>query len=326
MEAYFPPIIGISVSVFLFLIGYRKTIGARKERVNTANISVHRALLRRMVLEGYHPRLDDISRLLEGKAKEFQARTADLMSEEQVLIKLYTEIFDNDIIPPQLRTDLEKRLDEVFNKIEQEPKVEESFLSQERPVRVERMRIVVVMGALTSLLGAMTTFFAAFAKEGQTDLRKLFLVSIVFLTSLAIVALITLLRRTRESVEDVSRVTGFQAGLALERNIVEILKQLGIPYALPHGPRDPGVDFIVDIKGKKIAIEAKAWSLGVPLRMIVAMVEQMNVIKQNYNLDRVLIVLPSARKLPSRIDQSSGVEILSVGDLSAYLRRLMAPE
>lgn len=37
MEAYFQTGLGILVSVFLFLIGYRQTIGIRRERIKNVN-------------------------------------------------------------------------------------------------------------------------------------------------------------------------------------------------------------------------------------------------------------------------------------------------
>ncbi len=45
-------VLGIVVSVGLFLIGYRQTVGARKERVTNANQEVEKILVRRIVLEG----------------------------------------------------------------------------------------------------------------------------------------------------------------------------------------------------------------------------------------------------------------------------------
>src|SRR5437016_4204716 len=70
-----------------------------------------------MVLENYEPRYSDISRLLEGKAREFQVSADDLYSEEQVLNQLFTEVFDNDLIAPSQRTEIEKRLEDVFSQL-----------------------------------------------------------------------------------------------------------------------------------------------------------------------------------------------------------------
>ncbi|WP_076915310.1 MULTISPECIES: hypothetical protein [unclassified Pseudoalteromonas] len=51
MEGYLQTGVGILVSLILFVIGYRQTIGAKKERSKNANISIIRTIMRRMVLE-----------------------------------------------------------------------------------------------------------------------------------------------------------------------------------------------------------------------------------------------------------------------------------
>ena len=83
MENYIFGTLGILVSVTLFLIGYCQTIGAKKERNRSANIDIEKILVRRIILETYEPSLDDLSRLIEGKARDFRVRSRELMSESQ---------------------------------------------------------------------------------------------------------------------------------------------------------------------------------------------------------------------------------------------------
>jgi len=70
----FLSIAGIILSVLFFIIPYRRAVSARKERANSANAEVERIMLRRIFLESHTPRLDDIYRLLEGKARDFHVR------------------------------------------------------------------------------------------------------------------------------------------------------------------------------------------------------------------------------------------------------------
>ena len=160
MDGYTQTAIGIFVSIVLFLLGYRQTIGARKEREKAANTSVHRAIMRRMVLEDYQSSLADISRILEGKAREFQVSSLNLLSEDQVLNQLYTAVFDNDLIVPPQRVELEKRLDHVFNEMYQ---VENGNTNKSSDIEFiskdHRERIIKVMAVTTSGLGAVSVFF-----------------------------------------------------------------------------------------------------------------------------------------------------------------------
>ncbi len=90
MDDYVLGIAGIALSVLFFVAGYRQTIGAKKERANSANADVEKILVRRIFLESYTPRLGDISRLLEGKARDFRVRTEDLHTLSQVLNSIFT--------------------------------------------------------------------------------------------------------------------------------------------------------------------------------------------------------------------------------------------
>jgi len=75
-------ILGIAVSVVLFLIGYRQTVGAKKERVAAADSEIEKILVRRIVLEGYVLKTADIERLAEGKARDNMEQTTIYINKE----------------------------------------------------------------------------------------------------------------------------------------------------------------------------------------------------------------------------------------------------
>src|SRR5438874_4364877 len=167
MDVYVQTGLGILVSVVLFLFGYRQTIGARKERVRASNNSVHRALVRRMVLENYQPRFNDISRILEGKARDFQVSADDLYSEEQVLNQLFTEVFDNDLIAPSQRMEIERRLEDVFSElITRKDQIEKPAEQIASTAKDQKDRLTWVMGVATSMIGAVTALLLIVRKEG----------------------------------------------------------------------------------------------------------------------------------------------------------------
>ena len=102
MGEYILGIAGIAVSVGLFFLGYRQTIGARKERTRSANEEIEKILVRRIVLEEYAPRVEDIARLIDGKARDFHVRPMDLLSEGQLLNNIFTRVVETDFIPREL--------------------------------------------------------------------------------------------------------------------------------------------------------------------------------------------------------------------------------
>src|SRR5262252_670789 len=101
---------GILVSILLFLIGYRQTVGAKKERIRSANADVEKILVRRVVLEGYTPSRSDVARLLQGKARDFRVSDDELLSEAQMLNTIYTRIVESDLIPTDQREQILKRI------------------------------------------------------------------------------------------------------------------------------------------------------------------------------------------------------------------------
>lgn len=237
MDAYIQTALGILISVVLFLVGYKQTIGARKERVRAANKAVHRVLLRRMVLEEYTPRLKDIGRMLEGKAREFQVTAADLHSEEQVLTQLFTEVFDNDFIAPTQRVNIEQRVDEVFDELLREKEPTEKAEPLIPDVRARKDRLIVAMGVATSMVGAITALLYTITKERLvpsatelSDFKLLLPVIGVFIGSLAAVAAISLLKRTRETTDElvISRRTTQIESIQLEQEIASVLAKLGL--------------------------------------------------------------------------------------------------
>ena len=62
-------VLGVILTILFFFIGYRQTIGARKERARAANKSASDALFRRLTLESqFVIGFTDINKILSGFA------------------------------------------------------------------------------------------------------------------------------------------------------------------------------------------------------------------------------------------------------------------
>ncbi len=331
MDAYLQTALGIFVSVILFLVGYKQTIGARKERVQAANKAVHRALLRRMVLEDYKPRVKDIGRVLDGKAREFQVSVGDLVSEEQVLTQLFTEIFDNDFIAPAQRVGIEQRIDDVFDELIRErasqERMEREPLAPE--IRANRDKLLIAMGVATSMLGTVTALMYTLTKEkwfqpttDLSDFKLLVPVIGVFVGSLAAVAAISLLKRTREILEEAgSRRTVLLEGAELEKEIAAVLKKHGYSYEIEPAIGDVRPDFLVESEGRKIAIEAKAWRGSPPLHFVARIRDYASALLATNKADEVIIVTKMRVPIAENMATQDGIRFLSVKDLAGYLHR-----
>src|SRR5262245_10846194 len=113
-------LMGIAVSVILFVIGYRQTIGAKNERIASANKEIERILIRRIVLESYLPTREDVSRLLAGKARDFRVGEDDLSSVSELYTAIFTRIFESDLIPSAQRDEILMRISPAISEAERE--------------------------------------------------------------------------------------------------------------------------------------------------------------------------------------------------------------
>src|SRR5581483_6125819 len=261
-------ILGIVISVGLFLIGYRQTIGAKKERVNSANGEVEKILVRRIVLEGYTPHVPDVARLLLGKAHDFRVRASDLLSEEQLLTNIFTRILETDLLPQDKRDEILKRLNPIIIEAEGKPLAEQT-LATIPPARhrlMTRTLAIAGMGLVTSVAG---TLIAALTKARGVEVEFFKLVPVMIGTltaSTAIIAALATFLRFRESQEETSKADVVSRYVGFERDVADVIAASG---GRPEtGASDAGYDFAVNQNGKKILIAVKAWDWPMPARMI----------------------------------------------------------
>lgn len=335
MDAYIQTAIGIVVSVALFLAGYRQTIGAKKERVRSANNAVNKALLRRLVLDNYTPRITEIDRLLQGKASEFRVSIAELNSTEQVLTQVFTEIFDNEFIASGRRVDIENRMSEAFDELirARSPRVVREIDLPRWEPPVGRNALPAIMGLAASLGGAITVFIYTLQRDKSvlggpsalSDIRVLLPVIFAFLGSLTAVGVIVLFKRTRESPEIFLRRYAYVTqGSGLEQQISVILKKGSYSYDV-----EPDVggglrpDFLAEVGKKRVAIEARNWRSPPPLETIARLREFGTAVLTAGNVDDVIIVTKARVPIAENM-ASSRVRFLTVKELPTYLTKMAA--
>lgn len=323
MEAYIQTAIGIGVSVLLFLLGYRQTIGAKKERAKNANLSVHRAVMRRMVLEGYSPKYKDVSRILEGKAREFQVSVNDLLSEDQVLNSLYTEVFDSDLISPDQRKEIESRLDSLFQKIEEEPnKPTFSQISEMRAEKKESKETVWVMALAASMMGATISVLYRFLKE-PVAIDSEFLISGlgILVASIAIVSTISTIRRSKDIEVNVSKRSVQVRSALFELEIAKAIEKANIPYKSEPSINNLRPDFVLEVGPENIVVEAKAWDDIVPLNRIKTVMDYLHKLTEMEQVDRAILVTKKRPPIKGLDSDSGKIQILSQSEFNNFLKK-----
>ena len=113
-------LISVILAIILLYLAYRQTIGAKLIRVRLANEDLETILMKRVVLEGYQPTAEGLARIISGKAREFNLKRGDLMTESQLLDVIFTKVIESDLITQELRSDLIKRLSPMLKIVEAE--------------------------------------------------------------------------------------------------------------------------------------------------------------------------------------------------------------
>ncbi|MDF4005235.1 hypothetical protein P3W33_17690 [Luteibacter sp. PPL552] len=326
MDGYIQTAIGIFISIVLFLIGYRQTIGARRERTASANRAVYKALLRRLVLEEYSPKLDDVNRLIEGKAQEFKVPSGDLYSDEQLFNQVFAEIFDNDFIAPEKRAEIEKRLIGALDQLSKgKQNVGELRLASPDQER-KRFLLLAGLALLASLMGALASLFLLgdkilqFGADGSAFKAPLPVLT-VFIASLVSVVAISFVRRAREYPEEISfRNSSATEAALLEYEVAATLAKLNTPFQIEPKIGLMTPDFVADVGGKHIAIEVKSWRTPPPMALISRTAQYMQEVLKSGSADRAVVV--TRGRLPA-IDKMAGIEnvqFIAFKDLEAWLR------
>jgi len=316
-------IIGIVVSVVLFFIGYRQTVGAKKERVAAANRELERILLRRIVLEKYTPNLSDISRLIEGKARDYRVRPEELISETQLLNTIYARVTESDLIPSEKRDEILEIIMKFLSAAEVEP-VQEKAL--EVVVASKRLWLrtniaITIMAILASLVGGLISVIPAL-KTFPVEIPKVLLIATV-LGGLVAIALSYAISRFRAAQEEIpSKESYLSEYLTFESNVRKMLQEFGTVIQ-PSG-MDKGFDFIVKRGEKTILIEVKDWSKPVPNAILGRVASRLRDVARKIKTTELIIVTKSSIETIGKIKEieEGEVKIMTLRELRNYLSSL----
>jgi hypothetical protein len=324
MENYILGILGIIISVFLFLIGYRQTIGAKKERIIAANSEVEKIILRRVVLENYTPSFADLSRLLEGKARDFRVKVQELLSEAQILNCIFTRIIETDLIALVQREEIIQRLIQVLSEAESSPINETTVMDlpdYNRSKTIYNVILPIIMALMASIMGGALTVFPRLG-EIDFDIKNMTEVLAISITlSMSIIMMLYIFKRLKESQQNVdisSRSQEIEKVIRFERDVAKIINKFGLKYR-PAGPRSRGYDFEITINGKPVLIEVKAWNRPMPLGIISRVTDMLSQSVREIKAQAGIIITKIPLDIKNLELDESKVEIMTINQFRNYL-------
>ncbi len=311
--------IGPTLSLIFFFIGYRRTVGARKERAHAAEMEIERLMLRRVIVDGYTPSWDDLARLIARKARQHRVKVTDLASEAQLLTGVYIDVLENEFVAHNDREALLKKLDGVLQAREAEEQADhtpdvDAALDYADRAEVDRQRQR-GLAAIATLAAAAGTAAAAAANTGDATPRSRELVLTVAVISSLLVALAAVVVRLRERLEDEprSRVDA----PAFEAKVEQELARAGFAVVAPDDASTT-VDFVVRAGGRNIAIDVTPVGRASSeyVKTIMRRTQQSAV-----GYDELLLVIPT---VPSSLRNwhSLNMRVVDLRGLRAYLKGL----
>jgi hypothetical protein len=271
MVNYLFGIVGIAVSVILFFVGYRQTIGARKERMEAANTELGRVLLRRVVLEGFSPGRIEIDRLRDGTSREYRVAVSDILLPVELMNTVYTKIIENDFISPDLRKGILDKFNPLCDRLSREED-QEPDLGEDKSVSSV---LPVAFGLLTSLLGAAVAVLPQLRTIALDRKHAIELVLTIGAVSFTIIVSYLLFNRLRDQQEENPSRNPALEGYEFEREVASTIRKTGL--SVRSAPIQAGYDFeIVTKSGEKVLIEAKAWAKRTPTVYVRHLVQRLS--------------------------------------------------
>ena len=143
----------------------------------------------------------------------------------------------------------------------------------------------------------------------------------VLLASVAALSAISLILKNKEVFEQPSRRVTQMVSSELENEVTKILEKQKIKYSI--SPRLGGMrpDFVLDMQGKKIVIDAKAWDNVVPLHQIRKTKDYLNELAGTEGVDRVLLVTHKKTPLPLSQINNDAISVIAISELSSALKK-----
>jgi len=309
--------LGAVLSLALFAFSYRQTVGARRERIRSANGEMGRVLIKRFVQDSGHPSLKDLERYIEGKAREHQVSPSGLLSAEELLTNVYARIFEDDLLDTPRRDKAGERIKALLDQLDREPEDLWPSAADGEMSAESRRRLIGVMAATTAMVGSLAALLPAIDGQGGQVRAVSYLAALV--ASLGVIgAVIAVLRLRYEDDPEQARDSSIQRAAHLEKSVERVVKRYGGERL--DGP-DRGLDFLVERQGRRLGIEVKAWSRPLPRSLVDRALERAALAGQRLGVDEVLFVTPN-RPPPSTRDLDGGMlRWITIDELAAVLKR-----
>lgn len=317
-------VLGVILTIVFFVVGYRQTIGAKKERVSAADRDVVETLLRRFTLEpDFSITLDEIERFVAGKAIDFHVKRLDVLSIDELWVLLYSRVVSTDYVSAKQRKPILEKINKSF-----EPKpgddglLLKSSLAEEALTKNTKKLQFASLGLISALMSGVllalaSSLVANYEKIATATKVPLIIGGALSLATATVLVLFFALRErqtaTKETDFSVSRPRPYE----FERGLIQRLKAIGVDIDM----RQRAVDMIVTIKNRRVAVDMKTFPPA--LRLAKSMAKRMNSSLAQFECDVGYFVIASP--IPAQIRELNSDKVRFV-EVDEFFNSLTGPE
>ncbi|MDE6268244.1 MAG: hypothetical protein K2M04_04085 [Muribaculaceae bacterium] len=317
MEQYFQTGLGILVSVVLFLMGYKQTIGAKKERIKSADKILVDTLLKRIILEDYSPSISDIDRLKQGLARDYKVDPADLLPVDIIYSLLFTRIFENDLISKEQRN---KNLGRLIIAINNNQK---SFDRQFSPRSDEKgtdyLAVTsLLLGGISVLIGTTVSFFDSVFTKGFDDINMILITVGASITLIFIAYLFIKIKNNQEGDISVRNSIHQTEAIRFEEKVISSLNKNRAIYSLS-GVHDPGWDITVKLQDILVAVDIKYWKRKPSSYFVKDIIDRFHTALKKSDIEKGYILVNDTYYLQNTFNDAN-IEIITLPDFIKILK------
>jgi len=305
--------ISIFVAVALFIISYRQTIGAKKERVNSTYNEIVKILVRNLVNIDYVPTIPEINRLLRAKSIENKISITDLPDEMTFIYAIYARVSEDEILSSDKKKELINKINDCLEKIEEKaPSIieEEKEPIDIKPTEVEAKKDISLLFFFALIAGIFINFITEFLFTKTISIDILISILGVIAGITAILGAIVNFIKFKEKQEEpkASRKSVIEEGRTFEDEIFKIIKDIGEIKREVRLRKDDIIrmfDFSFKREDKTFLIEVKMFRFYVPLQIIHSLNNRAKFAKERDKNSVLILVVNNKKYLARHLDELS---------------------
>lgn len=317
--------LGVILTVIFFVIGYRQTIGARRERARAANKLLVDTLFRRLALEDeFSLSRVDVVKLISGWAITARVRSTDIHSIREVEDLLLSRAVESDYITQAQRRNISNRITRIF--AEEETPV---FLGKrERDSSRSHVEWLLALGS--ALAAAVSALIAArVIQVDSTDIATTGLFESAIFPSFALILITTVALLLYTRARDISRPGTDEPRpiasreLDFERMLFSAAQRRNTsirPSAYPV------FDYLFEEDGKLVGVEVKQDLNKLSTQFLKRLnVRFQDAISRDFVSRAIVVSMTQPGQKATSLLTGSHVEVMQVGEFLSALRPSAKP-